>query len=54
MNVESRAQDEVAERGDPDFAGVGCVVVGVTDNIGDQLAKAGFCTESQAKEAGEC
>lgn len=42
IDVESHRQDDVVQRGDPDFAERAALWSEVIDNIGDQLAKAGF------------
>jgi len=52
-DIESHVQDEVAERGEPDFAERTALWPEVIENVGGQLAKAGFCTESQLQEARE-
>jgi hypothetical protein len=47
-------QDEVVERGEPEFAermGLGSEVI---ENLGGQLATAGFCTKLQLEEARDC
>ena len=54
VDVESRMQDEVAERGGPEFAERTAVWSEVIENLGGQLATAGFCTEFQLEEAREC
>jgi SAM-dependent methyltransferase len=53
VNVRSRVQDEAIERGGPDFDERAGLWSEVIENVGEQLAKAGFCTESQLREARE-
>ena len=45
--VESHPQDEVAERGDADFEGRSAIWGEVIDNVGEQVAGAGFCTPAE-------
>jgi SAM-dependent methyltransferase len=52
--VRSDVQDEIVERGDPDFAGRAALWPQVIENLGGQLAKAGFCSDRQVAEALEC
>ena len=49
VEVESHVQDEVAERGDERTA----IWSEVIENVGEQIAKAGFCTELQLRQARE-
>lgn len=51
VDVRSQAQDEVVERGNPDFDERGALWLEVIDNIGEQLSAAGFCTKVQIEEA---
>ncbi len=53
-DVKSQVQDEVVERGGPEFAEWTALWSEVIENVGEQLATAGFCTESQLREAREC
>jgi SAM-dependent methyltransferase len=53
-DVESRAQDEVVERGEPEFAERTTLWSEVIGNVGGPLAAAGFCTEFELDEAREC
>jgi len=53
-DVTSRAQDEVALRGGEEFAERTALWSEVIENVGEQLAGAGFCTELELKEAREC
>lgn len=52
-DVESHVQDEIIERGGPEFAEHADLWSQVIENLGEQLAKAGFCMESQLQEARE-
>jgi SAM-dependent methyltransferase len=52
--VESHPQDEVTERGDPDFAVRAAIWLEVVDNVGERIASAGFCTLREVREASEC
>jgi ubiquinone/menaquinone biosynthesis C-methylase UbiE len=54
VDVKSYVQDEVVERGSPDFAERAALWSEVIDNVGEQLATAGFCTIHQLREAREC
>jgi SAM-dependent methyltransferase len=49
--VEVSIQDEVIERGKPDFAERSRLWSDVIDNVGEQLAMAGYCTSTQLEEA---
>ena len=49
VDVKSCLQDEVVERGGPDFAERTALWSEVIENVGGQLATAGFCTESQLR-----
>jgi SAM-dependent methyltransferase len=53
VEVSSRVQDEVAERGDPDFAERAALWSEVIENVGEQLSAAGFCTKRQIEQARE-
>lgn len=50
-DIESHVQDEIVERGDTDFAARSALWVEVIDNVGEQIATAGFCTAAQVNEA---
>jgi len=52
--IESYVQDEVAERGETDFAERAALWSEVIENVGEQVATAGLCTESQLREAQNC
>ena len=49
--IESYIQDEVVERGDQEFPEQTALWSYVIKNVGEQIAKAGFCTQSQLLEA---
>ena len=49
--VDSHAQNEVAERGDPDFAEQVAIWSGVIDHVGDPIAAGGFCTYGEVQDA---
>jgi ubiquinone/menaquinone biosynthesis C-methylase UbiE len=51
IDVESLAQDEIVERGDPDFEDRSTLWSNVIENVGAQLVVAGFCTQSELEEA---
>jgi ubiquinone/menaquinone biosynthesis C-methylase UbiE len=51
VEVQSSVEDEIVERGEPDFAERAALWSEVIENIGGQLATAGFCTQSQLEEA---
>jgi SAM-dependent methyltransferase len=53
IDVESHVQDEVVQRGDPDFDERAALWAEVIGNVGDQIAKGGFCTEAAIVEARE-
>ena len=44
-------QDEIVQRGDPEFAERTALWSEVIENLGGQLATAGFCTNVQLQEA---
>ena len=54
VDVKSHVQDEVVERGGPDFTERAGLWSEVIRNVGGQLAATGFCTESQLEQAREC
>ena len=54
VEVQSRVQDEVVERGGADFAGRAALWSEVIGSVGGQIANAGFCSERQLVEAGRC
>src|SRR5262249_28696311 len=49
--VDSRIQDEVVQRGNPDFVEQSTLWSDVIGNIGEQLAQTGFCNALQLHEA---
>jgi len=49
--IESHIQDEVVTRGEQEFPERSALWSEVIENVGEQIAKAGFCTESQLREA---
>lgn len=51
--VESHVQDEVIERGAPEFAERTAIWAEVIESVGQQIRKSGFCTESQLRAARE-
>jgi len=51
VDVNSQVQDEVVERGEPEFAERAGLWAEVIENVGEQLATAGLCTERQLAEA---
>lgn len=51
VDVQSSLEDEIVERGEPDFAERSALWSEVIENVGGQLATAGFCTQSQLEEA---
>ena len=53
VDVESHAQDEIIERGGPEFAEHAALWSQVIENLGRQLIDAGVCIESQLQEARE-
>lgn len=54
IDVKSRVEDEVVERGAPEFAERTGLWSEVIESVGGQLATAGFCTRFQLEEAREC
>src|SRR5436190_5968881 len=54
VDVESRVQDEVVERGAPDFPERTALWSEVIENIGPQLESAGFCSKLQLHDARDC
>jgi ubiquinone/menaquinone biosynthesis C-methylase UbiE len=54
VQIESHVQDEVVERGEPEFAERTAIWSEVIESVGEQLAKAGFCTASHLREARAC
>ena len=54
VEVESHLQDEVTERGAPDFAERSTIWSDVIESVGEQIAKAGFCNETQLQQSREC
>jgi len=53
VEIESHIQDEVVERGEQEFTERTALWSEVIKNVGEQIAKAGFCTESQLLGARE-
>lgn len=51
VNVSSRAQDEVVNRDEPEFARQSYLWSGTLQHVAQQLIAAGFCTEVQLEEA---
>jgi SAM-dependent methyltransferase len=51
VDVKTSVQDEVSERGDPEFAEQTALWSEVIETLGDRLAAAGFCTEVEIAEA---
>jgi hypothetical protein len=54
VEVKNQVQDELVERGGPEFAERTAWWSEVIDSVGGQLATAGFCNERQLAEAREC
>ncbi len=54
VDVESHIQDEVVGRGEPEFVERTALWSEVIENVGEQIAKVGLCTESQLREAQGC
>lgn len=52
-DVRSYVQDEIGERGEPEFAERAALWSEVIESLGEPLSKAGFCTESQLQAARE-
>ena len=53
-NVSTSIQNEVVERGQPEFVGQAGIWSEVIENVGGQMATGGFITELQLKNAREC
>jgi SAM-dependent methyltransferase len=53
VDVTSRAQDEVVERGDPEFTGRTRLWSETIESVGGSLVSAGFCTKRQLQQARE-
>jgi SAM-dependent methyltransferase len=53
LDVESHPQDEVAQRGQPDFAEQAALWSRVIENVGGQIVREEFLSESQLREAGQ-
>jgi ubiquinone/menaquinone biosynthesis C-methylase UbiE len=51
MEVQSRVQDEIVERGDQGFPEALALWSDVIETVGGQIASSGFCTRVQLKEA---
>jgi SAM-dependent methyltransferase len=54
VDVKSRVQDEIVERGGPEFDERTTLWSEVIENVGGQLVAAGFCTEFQLEGACGC
>jgi SAM-dependent methyltransferase len=54
IEVESHVQDEVAERGTPQFREQASLWSQVIENLGEQLTKGGFLKESQLQASSKC
>ena len=54
VEVKTQLQDEVVERGGPDFTERAALWSDVIENVGGQLAMAGFCTKHQLDAVWEC
>jgi len=50
IDVQTSMEDEIVERGAPDFAERTALWSEVIENLGGQLATAGFCTPSQLEQ----
>ena len=53
VDIRTHVQDEVTERGDPEFADRAALWSEVMETVGGRIATAGFCTELQLTEARE-
>jgi SAM-dependent methyltransferase len=53
VEVGSRVQDEVAERGNPDFIERAALWSEVIENVGEQISASRFCTKRQIESARE-
>ena len=53
-DIESHVQDEIVERGEAEFAGRSCLWAEVIENVGEQIARAGFCTMPELHAARQC
>jgi SAM-dependent methyltransferase len=51
VEIKCQVQDEVAQRGEPDFVERAAIWPGTLDAIGAQLIEAGFCTEPELADA---
>lgn len=54
IDVQSHIQDEVVERGEPEFAERTALWSEVIENVGEQIVNAGLCSNAQLREAREC
>ena len=54
VEVKSQVQDEIVERGAPDFTERAALWLDVIENVGGQLVTVGFCTKHQLEAAREC
>jgi len=54
VDIQTRVQDEIVGRGEPEFAERTALWSEVIDSVGGQLTAAGFCTEPQLQEARDC
>ena len=53
-NVSASSQDEVVERGEPEFVAQAALWGEVIENVGGQFVRAGLITELQLEEGREC
>jgi ubiquinone/menaquinone biosynthesis C-methylase UbiE len=53
VDVQTHIQDEIVQRGEPDFPERSGLWSDVIQNIGGRITDAGFCTQSQLQEAQE-
>lgn len=54
VEVKSQVQDDVVERGGPDFAEGAALWSDVIESVGGQIVAAGFCTKHELEAAREC
>jgi len=54
IEIESHVQDDIAERGLPHFEEQANLWFWVIENIGEQLTKAGFLSDTELRDAGNC
>lgn len=53
VDIQCHVQDEVVQHGEPEFAERRTLWSQVIENVGEQIAQAGFCRKSQLREAQE-